>query len=239
MTKNQSCCNFETSDDDRTKALVRTKDTLIELDKIRRGLELPPESLLVVRAVHEDSLRSVTSERIQVELALEQNDSEHDVEAWGLPPITPMSQFRGTIGRGLRVSPSSSGLRAPERMSLPLRAYDEKGEQRFVKQGQTLVIVVMPPTVAYRPSELRIPRHAHEWVIESIVIGNREQLAGHLPGTAFVNGAYAIQCETAQTAMDIRVCVRFVGDVPNGAPFPGRLVGDAVLRSEPFAEDGM
>ena len=99
-----------------------------------------------------------------------------------------------------------------------------------INPGEIYEVITRPPWLAFKPGRLEISSAAALWTIKSFKIGNREQLKnGDVPGNLF-NEYVAmghIECETAQTAMDISLLVKWNGEEP--AMFEGKFYGRAAI----------
>lgn len=123
-----------------------------------------------------------------------------------------------------------------------------------IKPGQCAEITARPQRVAFRPervfvsdscSEYKGPwwkrlwpwykapqlKGASDWVIHDIRIGNRSQFAqaGSIPADMFRSGAIDsfVTFETAQTAMDVKFIVEYIGANPKGEVFYASVLGTA------------
>jgi hypothetical protein len=124
----------------------------------------------------------------------------------------------------------------------------------FIKPGQSAEITARPQRLAFRPERFfvsdgfvehkaswwrrlwhKAPQHkgSADWLIDDIKIGNRSQFsqAGSVPADMFRSTAIDsfVSFETAQTAMDIKIVVTYVGSDPKGQPFFASLVGTAAI----------
>jgi hypothetical protein len=174
------------------------------LDEMRKSLELPPEALGALIEIH--------AKRI----------AESEMAKYPAP--------------GREVLPFSTGLR--------------------VLPGQTAEITARPQRCAFRPERLFVSdsfteykgpwwkrlspwykapqlKGASDWVVNDIKIGNRSQFAqaGDIPADMFRSTAIDsfISFETAQTAMDIKILVTYIGAHPKGQPFYASMVGTAAI----------
>lgn len=124
-----------------------------------------------------------------------------------------------------------------------------------IRPGQTAQITARPQRVAFRPERFYVsnasPEYkgpwwkrlspwykaplcngAADWIINDIQIGNRSQFAqaGDVPGDMFSTNAIDsfVSFETAQTAMDIKLVVTYIGPARTGACFYGSMIGTSV-----------
>jgi hypothetical protein len=191
---------------DGTKRFLERVD-IKALDEMRKSLELPPEALGAIVELH--AKRLAEAER---------------------PPII----------EGARAS----------REVLPFST------TALIKPGQSAEILARPQRIAFRPERLFVSDHridyagpwwkrlwpwykppqahgAADWLIDDIKIGNRSQFsqAGSIPGDMFLSTAIDsfVSFETAQTAMDIRIFVTYVGQIPTGQRFHASMVGTAAM----------
>jgi len=192
--------------DARTRALEATKAFLGQIDvkaidALRKSLELPPESLGALIEIYTKKLVD------------------------GSPQPSRASR---------EVLPFSTDV--------PIRP------------GQSAQITARPQRVAFRPERFYVSNFSPEyrgpwwkrlspwyrapvcngaadWLINDIMIGNRSQFAqaGDVPGDMFATGAVDsfVSFETAQTAMDIKLVVTYVGPARTGALFHGSMIGTA------------
>lgn len=125
-----------------------------------------------------------------------------------------------------------------------------------VKHGQCAEITARPQRVAFRPERVFVSNScieykapwwkrlwpwykapqlngASDWLIHDIKIGNRSQFsqAGSIPADMFLSTAIDsfVTFEVAQTAMDIKVIVEYIGAHPEGQCFYGSMIGTAVV----------
>ena len=72
-----------------------------------------------------------------------------------------------------------------------------------------------------------------DWIVNDIKIGNRSQFvqSGDVPGDMFASNAIDtfVRFEAAQTAMDVVVCVTYIGLNESGCPFFGAMCGTAAV----------
>ncbi len=90
--------------------------------------------------------------------------------------------------------------------------------------GQTAQMTVRPQSTAVRPIRFAIPDAiAALFAIEDIRVGNRSQFqtTGAIPGGMFAESVTRspMTFETVQTAMDLTLTIRYIGNDPAGVPF--------------------
>ena len=91
--------------------------------------------------------------------------------------------------------------------------------------------IVARPEEPFLTKKIVICGEPSRWVVEDILVGNRSQLAnkGDIPGEAFsLLGSdlrLYLALDTIQTAMDFKLCVRYVGPVAGGEPFSAYAIG--------------
>ena len=177
------------------------------LDEMRKSLDLPPEALSTLIEIHTKTL------------------VESEMAAMPKPALA-------------------------KREVLPLCT------DAFIRPGETAEITARPQRVAFRPerffvsdgcSEYKGPwwkrlwpwykapqsLGASDWLIHDISIGNRSQFAqaGSIPADMFRSTAIDsfISFDTAQTAMDVKVVVQYVGACPRGQRFYASMIGTAAV----------
>jgi len=175
------------------------------LDEMRKSLDLPPEALGALIEIHAKKL------------------AESEISR------TPIA--------GREVLPFSS-------------------DKERICPGQTAEITARPQRVAFRPERFFVSdgfadyngpwwkrlwpwykapqlNGASDWIIHDIKIGNRSQFsqAGAIPADMFRSTAVDsfISFETAQTAMDIKIIVEYVGACPTGQYFYASMIGTAAV----------
>jgi hypothetical protein len=174
------------------------------LDEMRKSLELPPETLGALIEIHAKKLAESEKPRFVA---------------------------------SREVLPLSSGA-------------------TLVKPGQTTMITARPQRVAFRPERVFVsdssseykgrwwkrlwpwytapyPKGASDWVINDIMIGNRSQFAqaGDIPADMFRSSAIDnfVTFETAQTAMDVKFVVTYIGPNHKGERFYASMIGTAAV----------
>jgi hypothetical protein len=124
-----------------------------------------------------------------------------------------------------------------------------------IKPGQSAEITARPQRVAFHPERVFVSdscssdykgpwwkrlwpwykapqlKGASDWVIHDIKIGNRSQFAqaGSIPADMFRSNAIDsfVTFETAQTAMDIKIVVEYIGANTKGEIFYASMIGTA------------
>ena len=87
--------------------------------------------------------------------------------------------------------------------------------------------IVARPDEPFLTRKIVICGEPSRWIVEDILVGNRSQLAnkGEIPGEAFALPGDDLRLDTVQTAMDFKLCVRYVGPVAGGEPFSAYAIG--------------
>jgi len=126
----------------------------------------------------------------------------------------------------------------------------------LIRPGQTFEITARPQRCAFRPERVFVSdtfdqydgpwwkrlspwykppqlKGASDWIIHDIKIGNRSQFsqAGSIPADMFRSDSIDVfvTFETAQTAMDIKLIVEYVGACPRGQRFFASMIGTAAI----------
>jgi hypothetical protein len=87
--------------------------------------------------------------------------------------------------------------------------------------------ILTRPSDPFRPGRIVICGDASRWIVDDVLVGNRSQTAnaGPMPGTAFAISGCEFRMDTVQTAMELKLRVRYVGPVEGGEPFVAYAVG--------------
>jgi hypothetical protein len=192
--------------DDATRkiALGRTLDTLRELEKIRKLLELPVELLPQILEVYASSSREAVLEKERIARA-ERSDR--------LPATmtSASGDCRWLSAGGERLCAPASGK---------------------LTRGMVVEVVIRPQRYAYRVEEIEINGDPSRWIVRDIKVGKVSQTmnAGKIPGERFRKGGIMseLRLTTCLTAMDFVLDVEYVGPLPEGEVFSATLVGTAV-----------
>lgn len=188
----------DVTDELRERALKRTSETLRKIDEVRRALELPVEQLPVVIDIYGKVVSALLAEEESRKLA-----------------------------------------ERTQRLPMTLRSEDKDYQPLKVKPGKHpefdrdyFNVVVRPQCVAFRAEDIAIHGDRSRWRVHDILVGNRSQFAGKRGpalGTEFGPGGILehLRLETAQTAMDIRLVVEYVGPEHDGEVFEATMVGTA------------
>ncbi len=116
------------------------------------------------------------------------------------------------------------------RLPLTLRSETTDYQPMKIAPGKSVDVIIRPQTIAYRPEDIAIHGDRARWIVHDILIGNRSQFVnkrGPAPGTEFGPGGILehLKLETAQTAMDIKLVVEYVGPESDGEVFEATMVG--------------
>lgn len=196
-------------DEETRKAVLEATRSLLErvdvkaLDEMRKSLDLPAEALGTLIQIHTRKL------------------AESEMAAMPKPATA-------------------------KREVLPLCT------DKLVRPGEIAEITARPQRVAFRPERFfvsdacaeykgpwwkrlwpwyKAPQSlgASDWLIHDIKIGNRSQFAqaGTIPADMFRSSAIDsfVSFDTAQTAMDVKVLVQYVGACPKGQRFFASMLG--------------
>lgn len=116
------------------------------------------------------------------------------------------------------------------RLPLTMRSETTDYQPMKITPGKAVDVIIRPQTIAYRPEDIAIHGDRARWIVHDILIGNRSQFVnkrGPAPGTEFGPGGILehLKLETAQTAMDIKLVVEYVGPESDGEVFEATMVG--------------
>lgn len=116
------------------------------------------------------------------------------------------------------------------RLPLTMRSETTDYQPMKIAPGKSVDVIIRPQTIAYRPEDIAIHGDRARWIVHDILIGNRSQFVnkrGPAPGTEFGPGGILehLKLETAQTAMDIKLVVEYVGPESEGEVFEATMVG--------------
>jgi hypothetical protein len=123
--------------------------------------------------------------------------------------------------------------RLPVTMRSETRDYEPLKIKSAANGGKPFEVVVRPQFAAFRPEDFAIKGDRSRWLVHDIKVGNRSQFLAHhpepVPGTEFgPNGVLEhLRLETVQTAMDLAICVEYIGPEPEGEVFEATVVGTA------------
>jgi hypothetical protein len=115
------------------------------------------------------------------------------------------------------------------RLPLTMRSETTDYQPMKITPGKSVDVIIRPQTI-YRPEDIAIHGDRARWIVHDILIGNRSQFVnkrGPAPGTEFGPGGILehLKLETAQTAMDIKLVVEYVGPESDGEVFEATMVG--------------
>jgi len=122
--------------------------------------------------------------------------------------------------------------RLPLTMRSETRDYEPFKIKSVQNGGKLFEVVIRPQVTAFRPEDLAIHGDRSRWVVHDIKVGNRSQFVGKrgpAPGAEFGPGGILehMRLETVQTAMDLVLCVEYIGSEPEGEVFEATMVGTA------------
>jgi hypothetical protein len=221
------------TDEMREAALVKTTEIMGKLDQIRKRLELPADQLDLVADTYVGIVSSIAQDEANKELEREQLLLQ---QQWG----SMVGQhghgghthnFAGGVAQIVPAAGSLGGEYMPiaARGVLPLKSKDKSNHPYKVKPGEVFDVIARPQRLAFRVEEIEIHDHPDRWIVVDIKVGNRSQFsqAGEIPGSMFARDGAAkrFQCETAQTAMDVMMTVRYIGSERDGEVFSATAVG--------------
>jgi hypothetical protein len=239
----------------RVIALKETGALVGKLEEMRKHLELPQSTdmLAFLAAILDNRLAQLLDNAYHKQLDAETKAMEDRV-ASGAPMMTPdqvkaavgcwgMSGVEGTLD-GVDLVPSGTGCRphlvsrdhldhppSTTRESLSFESTDKTYKPHRIKPGEIFTVTARPQRRAFRIEEIEID-HAKpdDWEVLDVMVGRRSQRANAgppIPGRHFAKGGICSSMifDTAQTAMDIDLIVRYIGANPEGEVFEATAVG--------------
>jgi hypothetical protein len=192
----------------REIAFKRTEHLLRELDKIRRTLEWPPESIAQVIEVYTSSARAVALEATHAAFKAEQAAKN----AACMPRLPMQMRSLGTDRRPVCIRPG-------EIYEVVVRP--QGGAYRVEE------IEIDGDPSRWRVHEIKV---GNESQLEDRWVDSSKRSHSPIPGERFRKGGIMsdLRLRTCQTAMDFVLFVEYVGPVADGEVFEATLVGTSV-----------